>query len=159
MQEPALTGNQQLVDVNFLVEDSYLGSAKSRQLWQILLLRQNMLQLLIAVGKDCYEKRLIDVLKIHTDSNVADLLTKGFDVTSSLLDWRNDLLPLRFMCTISGPILNHEQPEVENSTKVNREAQQANDSLTKALEIFKENAPFLQNEQQMNSNTAKQLRF
>ncbi|GJX89908.1 putative ribonuclease H-like domain-containing protein [Tanacetum coccineum] len=65
----------------FLVEDSYLGSARSRQLWQILLLRQNMLQLLIAVGKDCYEKRLIDVLKIHTDSNVADLLTKGFDVT------------------------------------------------------------------------------
>ncbi|GJX75254.1 putative ribonuclease H-like domain-containing protein [Tanacetum coccineum] len=42
-KEPALTGNQQLVDVNFLVEDSYLGSAKSRQLWQILLHRcQNM---------------------------------------------------------------------------------------------------------------------
>ncbi|GJZ63355.1 hypothetical protein Tco_0619776, partial [Tanacetum coccineum] len=32
-------------------------------------------------GKDCYEKRLIEVIKIHTDSNVADLLTKGFDVT------------------------------------------------------------------------------
>ncbi|GJZ80893.1 putative ribonuclease H-like domain-containing protein [Tanacetum coccineum] len=31
--------------------------------------------------RDCYEKRLIDVLKINTDSNVADLLTKGFDVT------------------------------------------------------------------------------
>ncbi|GKF35234.1 hypothetical protein Tco_0108434, partial [Tanacetum coccineum] len=31
--------------------------------------------------RDCYEKRLIDVLKIHIDSNVADLLTKGFDVT------------------------------------------------------------------------------
>ncbi|GKF18371.1 hypothetical protein Tco_0063289, partial [Tanacetum coccineum] len=30
---------------------------------------------------DCYEKRLIDVIKIHTDANVADLLTKGFDVT------------------------------------------------------------------------------
>ncbi|GJS36883.1 ribonuclease H-like domain-containing protein [Tanacetum coccineum] len=30
---------------------------------------------------DCYEKRLIDVIKIHIDSNVADLLTKGFDVT------------------------------------------------------------------------------
>ncbi|GKE07178.1 hypothetical protein Tco_1399196 [Tanacetum coccineum] len=27
------------------------------------------------------EKRLIDVIKIHTDANVADLLTKGFDVT------------------------------------------------------------------------------
>ncbi|GKB97202.1 putative ribonuclease H-like domain-containing protein [Tanacetum coccineum] len=32
--------------------------------------------------RDCYEKRLIDVLKIHTDANVAELLTKGFDVTS-----------------------------------------------------------------------------
>ncbi|GKA32741.1 putative reverse transcriptase domain-containing protein [Tanacetum coccineum] len=30
--------------------------------------------------RDCYEKRLIEVIKIHTDSNVADLLTKGFDV-------------------------------------------------------------------------------
>ncbi|GKA60979.1 hypothetical protein Tco_0760386 [Tanacetum coccineum] len=86
----ALTGNQQLVDVNFLVEDSYLGNAKSKQLWQILLLRQNMLQLLIAVGKDCYEKRLIDVLKIHTDSNVVDLLTKEFDVTRISMDLKMD---------------------------------------------------------------------
>ncbi|GJX43954.1 putative ribonuclease H-like domain-containing protein [Tanacetum coccineum] len=31
--------------------------------------------------KDCYEKILIEVIKIHTDSNVIDLLTKGFDVT------------------------------------------------------------------------------
>ncbi|GKF18988.1 hypothetical protein Tco_0063906 [Tanacetum coccineum] len=31
--------------------------------------------------RDCYEKRLTEVIKIHTDSNVADLLTKGFDVT------------------------------------------------------------------------------
>ncbi|GKB95100.1 hypothetical protein Tco_0981237 [Tanacetum coccineum] len=31
--------------------------------------------------RDWYENRLIDVHKIHTDSNVADLLTKGFDVT------------------------------------------------------------------------------
>ncbi|GJT95221.1 ribonuclease H-like domain-containing protein [Tanacetum coccineum] len=31
--------------------------------------------------RDYYEKRLIDVIKIHTDANVADLLTKGFDVT------------------------------------------------------------------------------
>ncbi|GJR18882.1 putative ribonuclease H-like domain-containing protein [Tanacetum coccineum] len=31
--------------------------------------------------RDCYEKRLIEVIKIHTDSNMADLLTKGFDVT------------------------------------------------------------------------------
>ncbi|GJW40311.1 hypothetical protein Tco_0066156 [Tanacetum coccineum] len=31
--------------------------------------------------RDCYEKRLIEVVKIHTDNNVADLLTKGFDIT------------------------------------------------------------------------------
>ncbi|GKA00311.1 putative ribonuclease H-like domain-containing protein [Tanacetum coccineum] len=44
--------------LSFLVEDSYLGSAKSRQLWQILLLRQNMLQLLIAVGKISMDLRM-----------------------------------------------------------------------------------------------------
>nr|GEU64395.1 putative ribonuclease H-like domain-containing protein [Tanacetum cinerariifolium] len=31
--------------------------------------------------RDSYEKRLIEIEKIHTDSNVADLLTKAFDVT------------------------------------------------------------------------------
>ncbi|GJR52849.1 putative ribonuclease H-like domain-containing protein [Tanacetum coccineum] len=30
--------------------------------------------------QDCYEQRLINVVKIHTDDNVADLLTKGFDL-------------------------------------------------------------------------------
>jgi hypothetical protein len=29
--------------------------------------------------KDCFEKNLIKVEKIHTDFNVADLLTKAFD--------------------------------------------------------------------------------
>ncbi|GKD31749.1 hypothetical protein Tco_1242527 [Tanacetum coccineum] len=32
--------------------------------------------------RDSYEKKLIQVLKIHTDDNVADLLTKAFDVSS-----------------------------------------------------------------------------
>nr|GEY17533.1 hypothetical protein [Tanacetum cinerariifolium] len=31
--------------------------------------------------KDCYEKKLIQVIKIHTDHNVADLLIKAFDVS------------------------------------------------------------------------------
>ncbi|GJV97125.1 putative ribonuclease H-like domain-containing protein [Tanacetum coccineum] len=34
--------------------------------------------------RGCYEKRLIDVLKIHTESKVSDLLTKGFDVTRTM---------------------------------------------------------------------------
>ncbi|GKA31153.1 hypothetical protein Tco_0717458, partial [Tanacetum coccineum] len=32
--------------------------------------------------RDYYEKKLIQVIKIHTDYNVADLLTKAFDVSS-----------------------------------------------------------------------------
>ncbi|GJY53632.1 hypothetical protein Tco_0445296 [Tanacetum coccineum] len=34
--------------------------------------------------RDAYEKKLIQVLKIHTDNNVVDLLTKAFDVSSSI---------------------------------------------------------------------------
>ncbi|GJY59274.1 putative ribonuclease H-like domain-containing protein [Tanacetum coccineum] len=35
--------------------------------------------------RDAYEKKLIQVLKIHTDDNVADLLTKAFDVSRTKL--------------------------------------------------------------------------
>ncbi|GKB08788.1 putative ribonuclease H-like domain-containing protein [Tanacetum coccineum] len=35
--------------------------------------------------RDAYEKTLIQVLKIHTDDNVADLLTKAFDFVDELL--------------------------------------------------------------------------
>nr|GEW80283.1 retrovirus-related Pol polyprotein from transposon TNT 1-94 [Tanacetum cinerariifolium] len=35
----------------------------------------------VNLGRDSYEKKLIQVLKIHTDDNVADLLTKAFDVS------------------------------------------------------------------------------
>ncbi|GJU48351.1 putative ribonuclease H-like domain-containing protein [Tanacetum coccineum] len=34
--------------------------------------------------RDAYEKKLIQVLKIHTDDNVADLLTKAFDVSRTV---------------------------------------------------------------------------
>ncbi|GJS77339.1 putative ribonuclease H-like domain-containing protein [Tanacetum coccineum] len=41
--------------------------------------------------RDAYEKKLIQVLKIHTDDNVADLLTKAFDVSRSSLGLRESL--------------------------------------------------------------------
>ncbi|GJU91089.1 hypothetical protein Tco_1303512, partial [Tanacetum coccineum] len=41
--------------------------------------------------RDAYEKKLIQVLKIHTDDNVADLLTKAFDVSRGLLVVRESL--------------------------------------------------------------------
>ncbi|GJV97915.1 hypothetical protein Tco_1549492 [Tanacetum coccineum] len=48
--------------------------------------------------KDSYEKKLIQVIKIHTNNNVADLLTKAFDVSKfnflitsiGLLNLRNE---------------------------------------------------------------------
>ncbi|GKD37926.1 hypothetical protein Tco_1258133 [Tanacetum coccineum] len=43
--------------------------------------RTKHIEILFHFIRDCYEKRLIEVIKIHTDHNVADLLTKGFDVT------------------------------------------------------------------------------
>ncbi|GKC01311.1 putative ribonuclease H-like domain-containing protein [Tanacetum coccineum] len=41
--------------------------------------------------RDAYEKKLIQVLKIHTDDNVADLLTKAFDVSRGLIGFRGSL--------------------------------------------------------------------
>ncbi|GJS86257.1 putative ribonuclease H-like domain-containing protein [Tanacetum coccineum] len=43
--------------------------------------------------RDCYKKKLIQVIKIHTDHNVADLLTKAFDVSRSerVLEKPNEL--------------------------------------------------------------------
>nr|GEY15240.1 hypothetical protein [Tanacetum cinerariifolium] len=63
---------------------STTGSVKSKQLWPLLLLKLNMFLLPIAVVRhhfirDAHEKRLTQVLKMHTDDNVADLLTKAFD--------------------------------------------------------------------------------
>ncbi|GJT70503.1 hypothetical protein Tco_1029789 [Tanacetum coccineum] len=39
---------------------------------------------------NCCGQRLIEVIKIHTNHNVADLLTKGFDVTRISMDLRMD---------------------------------------------------------------------
>nr|GEV05353.1 ribonuclease H-like domain-containing protein [Tanacetum cinerariifolium] len=47
--------------------------------------------------KDSYEKRLIEMVKIHTDYNVADLLTKAFYVTRTLLSINNPMENLKFV--------------------------------------------------------------
>ncbi|GJV22714.1 putative ribonuclease H-like domain-containing protein [Tanacetum coccineum] len=43
--------------------------------------RTKHIEIRFQVIRDCYKKRLIKVITIHIDSNVPDLLTKGFDVT------------------------------------------------------------------------------
>ncbi|GKC28502.1 hypothetical protein Tco_1035796 [Tanacetum coccineum] len=45
---------------------------------------------LVSLVRESMKEKLIDVLKIHTDSNVADLLTKGFNVTRISMDLRMD---------------------------------------------------------------------
>nr|GEU73013.1 zinc finger, CCHC-type [Tanacetum cinerariifolium] len=48
--------------------------------------------------RDAYEKKLIQVLKIHTDANVADLLTKAFDVSRNFVLLVQKLILLGFVC-------------------------------------------------------------
>ncbi|GJU84954.1 putative ribonuclease H-like domain-containing protein [Tanacetum coccineum] len=43
---------------------------------------KSILNIMAHFFRDAYEKKLIQVLKIHTNDNVADLLTKAFDVSS-----------------------------------------------------------------------------
>ncbi|GKA22147.1 hypothetical protein Tco_0708109 [Tanacetum coccineum] len=49
--------------------------------------------------RDSYEKRLIQVIKIHTDHNVADLLTKALDVIQ-IVDFLN-VSPIRYALILS----------------------------------------------------------
>ncbi|GJW36002.1 putative ribonuclease H-like domain-containing protein [Tanacetum coccineum] len=51
--------------------------------------------------RDAYEKKLIQVLKIHTDDNVADLLTKAFDVSRDKDGIEALLLPNLFILALT----------------------------------------------------------
>nr|GEW91449.1 ribonuclease H-like domain-containing protein [Tanacetum cinerariifolium] len=52
---------------------------------------------------DAYEKKLIQVLKIHTDDNVADLLTKAFDVNrfNNDVSFKEELVHQRLQKTLT----------------------------------------------------------
>ncbi|GJS93823.1 putative ribonuclease H-like domain-containing protein [Tanacetum coccineum] len=56
--------------------------------------------------RDAYEKKLVQVLKIHTDDNVADLLTKAFDVSRLKMQFGLDL---KFWNTVSSQTVNDEK--------------------------------------------------
>ncbi|GKF71904.1 hypothetical protein Tco_0208018, partial [Tanacetum coccineum] len=51
------------------------------QIIQYIIPKQSILPIRHHFIRDAYEKKLIQVLKIHTGDNVADLLTKAFDVS------------------------------------------------------------------------------
>nr|GEV39166.1 hypothetical protein [Tanacetum cinerariifolium] len=51
--------------------------------------KQTIIATYTTEAEDSYEKKLIQVLKIHTDENVADLLTMAFDVNLNFVDQHN----------------------------------------------------------------------
>ncbi|GJS88732.1 hypothetical protein Tco_0771368 [Tanacetum coccineum] len=61
MLEKILIGNPQQEVVNFLAEDLFHNSARSRQLWLLLLQRQSMLLPPTAVGKCVDSKSMLDL--------------------------------------------------------------------------------------------------
>ncbi|GJY53566.1 putative ribonuclease H-like domain-containing protein [Tanacetum coccineum] len=81
---------KQIIVANSTTEAEYVAAAHCCGQNPVYHSRTKHIEIRHHFIRDCYEKRLIDVLKIHTDSNVADLLTKGFDVTRISMDLRMD---------------------------------------------------------------------
>ncbi|GJS59128.1 ribonuclease H-like domain-containing protein [Tanacetum coccineum] len=52
--------------------------------------------------RDAYEKKLIQVLKIHTNDNVADLLTKAFDYTEAFLTIGDEFQEVHWVSRVLG---------------------------------------------------------
>ncbi|GJS47598.1 putative ribonuclease H-like domain-containing protein [Tanacetum coccineum] len=85
--------------------------------------------------RDAYKKKLIQVLKIHTDDNVADLLTKAFDVsrhqelaspeqTASGKDFSNPLIVdslLKTIWFINAPCFCNEALAIPGQTATGKE--------------------------------------
>ncbi|GJR02492.1 putative ribonuclease H-like domain-containing protein [Tanacetum coccineum] len=96
--------------------------------------------------RDAYEKKLIQVLKIHTDDNVADLLTKAFDVSRESLRRVFDgtealLLPTLFILWLATgstdsanlvPIGKHNMVAYLETTDGNAEFHEIIDFLTRS---------------------------
>ncbi|GJS06294.1 putative ribonuclease H-like domain-containing protein [Tanacetum coccineum] len=58
------------------------------------------------VIRDAYEKKLIQVLKIHTDDNVADLLTKASDVSRLRATYGAELVSVASLVNTARPTLS-----------------------------------------------------
>nr|GEU57707.1 retrovirus-related Pol polyprotein from transposon TNT 1-94 [Tanacetum cinerariifolium] len=76
-QKP-LVKDEEAADVDVHLYRSMIGS-----LMYLTASRPDIMFAVCACSRDAYEKKLIQVLKIHTNDNIADLLTKAFDVSST----------------------------------------------------------------------------
>ncbi|GJX88648.1 hypothetical protein Tco_0340662 [Tanacetum coccineum] len=106
-------------------------------------------------GHATYAKRARDDKAVSDKENAVVGPSLDNNILTEVHHSNNDI----FENVFALEILNHEQPEVENSTKVNREAQQANDSLTKELEIFKEKENHFEKEKTNESKYCKKIKL
>ncbi|GKE00877.1 retrotransposon protein, putative, unclassified [Tanacetum coccineum] len=82
--------------------------------------------------RDSYEKRLIEMVKIHTDNNVADLLTKAFDVLD--LKKKNDAQAVeipRLKKRVKGLERQRKSSTSQPRRRIYRQVESSDDDLNK----------------------------
>ncbi|GJW05633.1 putative ribonuclease H-like domain-containing protein [Tanacetum coccineum] len=72
---------KQTIVANSTTEAEYVAAANCCRQNLVFHSKTKHIEIMHHFIKDSYEKKLIQVIKIHTDHNVADLLTKAFDVS------------------------------------------------------------------------------
>ncbi|GJW06803.1 putative ribonuclease H-like domain-containing protein, partial [Tanacetum coccineum] len=77
---------KQTIVVNFATEAEYVAAANCCGQNLVFHSKTKHIEIRHHFIRDCYEKKLIQEIKIHTDHNVADLLMKAFDVSRELGD-------------------------------------------------------------------------
>ncbi|GKA14325.1 putative ribonuclease H-like domain-containing protein [Tanacetum coccineum] len=77
---------------------------RSKLLVATLLLKLEYVAVASCCGKDSNEKKLIQMIKIHTDQNVADLLTKAFDFWQTATARTLDNGEMEITATIDGKV-------------------------------------------------------
>ncbi|GJW76943.1 putative ribonuclease H-like domain-containing protein [Tanacetum coccineum] len=70
---------KQTVVANLTTEDEYIAASYCRGQNPVYHSKIKHIEIRRHFIRDSYEKRLIEIVKIHIDNNVADLLTKAFD--------------------------------------------------------------------------------
>ncbi|GJR32862.1 putative ribonuclease H-like domain-containing protein [Tanacetum coccineum] len=75
---------KQTIVANSTTEAEYVAATNCYRQNPVFHSKTNNIEIRHHFIKDSYKKRLIQVIKIHTDHNVADLLTKAFDMRLSL---------------------------------------------------------------------------
>ncbi|GJY91446.1 putative ribonuclease H-like domain-containing protein [Tanacetum coccineum] len=72
---------KQTIDANSTTESEYVATANCYRHNPVFHSKTKHIEIRHHFIRDSYEKKLIQVIKIHTDHNIADLLTKAFDVS------------------------------------------------------------------------------